>query len=167
MDKGLKAVIVIAFLTVTAASALIIDTGKVSEGGIRVYCEDGGGVLPVTVEASISEDNITINVSYVNSVHRTPEYAIYKANGSGVYLYEFWFKQPGAGNPSAAGDISTGYIDEEDGFMVLREINRWVGYELRIPTSNYLNLTVTIGDYTITGEECNGILGVKVLGGLP
>ena len=106
--------------------------------------------------------NTLINVSFIHSVHLTPEYDILMVKKDGFYLYEVWTQSFGAGVPVTPEDAGGGKIEYVGDFVVIKLINKFLGKRISIDIKNAYNMTIIIENRIYNLNKCRGVLTLKV-----
>ena len=155
----LKYIALLALISVLATIALITITHE-QYVAITVECSvNNCKCWSEVVEVPI---NTLINVSFIHSVHLTPEYDILMVKKDGFYLYEVWTQSFGAGVPVTPEDVGGGTIKYIGDYVVIKSINKFLGKQISIDIKNAYNMTIIIGNHIYDLSKCKGVLTLKI-----
>ena len=152
---GVEHVIVIIVIAVSMLYVTLMisypNTGYVA---VIVECKKEGESITIPIP---SRPNSSITLTFIHSVHKTPQVEIVEVTHGGLFLREVRFKEYGAGIPASPHEIGGGVIYESEGFIVYGNLNMPLGYSLHIDLKNAFNMSIKFNSITITKAQCDFI----------
>ncbi|MEB3779663.1 MAG: DUF1850 domain-containing protein [Desulfurococcales archaeon] len=138
--------------SILSTYTITLYNGNINMITILVECRRSGNQLIIAIPYKLND---SIILSFIHSVHKTPQIEILKANNKGFYLEEVRFKEYGAGVPVSPEELGGGVMIETRGFIVYRSINEYLGKEIMLDLKNAMNMSVRIDGLIITDKLCD------------
>ena len=117
---------------------------------LRLECPGGAGTVYLL-------NGSRLVVSFVHSVHLTPERDVLAVTSRGFYLVEVWAEDLGAGVPSSPAELGGG-VAVEGPLVAYTGVWAWRGTRLLLDLGNALNMTVELPGLRLTAGSCPRLL---------
>ncbi len=157
MNKPRTITVIAVLLGIILLSITVLETGRYR---IEIEC-----IANETLSSRYvikTDAPLIMNYSFIHSVHKTPEHDILMINKTGFYLIEVWTQSFGAGVPVSPADVGGGELTFIGDYIVIKNIQKYMGTQMRIDIKNALNLTITINGMVFDKNYCPGTLVISI-----